>query len=87
MIREYETIATENWHVVEAKGEATIAFLPYAARREEDGTGELLVILLRATKPTLIFSRIPRWALKLPVMCEHRNSAPPFAEVCRRERI
>ncbi|KAF9645111.1 hypothetical protein BDM02DRAFT_703128 [Thelephora ganbajun] len=40
IIREYETIDPDDLRTDSSKDMATIAFLPYVARREEDGTGK-----------------------------------------------
>jgi len=41
MVKQYETISPQILRTDEHKLKATIAFLPYAARQEENGSGEL----------------------------------------------
>ena len=46
-------------------GDATIAFLPYASRQEENGVGKLSDVLFCTAKFSPPSSRIPHWTFKL----------------------
>ncbi|KAF9644095.1 hypothetical protein BDM02DRAFT_3122478 [Thelephora ganbajun] len=55
IVREYDTIGPNDFHTDRSKDKATIALLPYAARREENGAGKPPYTSFRASRPSLDF--------------------------------
>jgi hypothetical protein len=55
MVEKYETLSHQDIRMDERKSKAIIAFLPYAARQEKNGTGELSNAFSRVVGFSLYF--------------------------------
>ena len=95
IIQQYESIISEDQHTLESTTEATIAFLPYVARRDEKGARrkENDAGKLQNAKNTPLYRQILTSFL---AYCSpdfetghfiFRSSTPRFAELCGPERV